>query len=161
MISQPSIWGALSDAGSNSVYLLVNAGAPVDGTSGTGANLAGPGCLLVDTTNKLLYVNTNTKASPTWTNIGGPGGGSVTLTGVQTLTNKTLTAPIVTTGTFASPVLTTPALGAATGASIVLSGNMQAASYNAGATAGATAGPFTTITGIRVVAGIVTVLTGS
>lgn len=32
----------------------------------------------------------------------------VTLTGTQTLTNKTLTAPVVTTGTFASPVLTTP-----------------------------------------------------
>ncbi len=35
----------------------------------------------------------------------------VTLTGVQTLTNKTLTTPTVTGGTFTSPILVTPALG--------------------------------------------------
>ena len=44
-----------------------NAGAPTNGTSGTFANQAGPGALLLDTTNAKLYVNTNTKASPTWT----------------------------------------------------------------------------------------------
>lgn len=35
-------------------------------------------------------------------------GDIVTIDGTQTLTNKTITAPVVTTGTFASPALTTP-----------------------------------------------------
>ncbi len=43
----------------------VNAGVPVDGT--TYANEAEPGDLLVDNSNKKLYQNTNTLASPTWT----------------------------------------------------------------------------------------------
>ena len=58
---------ALAD---NDLLPVVNAGAPTDGTSGTGAGFAGPGCLLIDTTNKFLYINTNTKASPTWTKVG-------------------------------------------------------------------------------------------
>jgi len=77
--------------------------------------------------------------------------GAVTLTGTQTLTNKTLT----------SPILTTPAIGAATGASVVLTGDCRAASFHVGATAGVSAGPFTTISSITVVNGIVTALTGS
>jgi len=48
------------------VQAITNAGAPTDGTSGTGAGVARPGSLLVDTTNKDLYINTNTAASPTW-----------------------------------------------------------------------------------------------
>ncbi len=43
-----------------------NAGAPTSGTSGTFAGSAQPGDLLCDTTNKKLYINTNTAASPTW-----------------------------------------------------------------------------------------------
>ena len=31
---------------------------------------AGPGALLVDTTNKLLYINTGTALAPTWTKVG-------------------------------------------------------------------------------------------
>lgn len=44
-----------------------NAGAPTDGAAGTLYNRADPGDLLIDTTNKTLYQNTGTKASPTWT----------------------------------------------------------------------------------------------
>ena len=44
-----------------------NAGAPVDGTSGTYAAIAEKGDLLIDTSHAKLYMNTNTKASPTWT----------------------------------------------------------------------------------------------
>jgi hypothetical protein len=44
-----------------------NAGAPVNGTSGTLAGVAAKGSLLIDTTNAVLYQNTNTLASPTWT----------------------------------------------------------------------------------------------
>jgi hypothetical protein len=124
MITQPSIWGALSDAGSNNVFaFLVNAGAPSNGTSGTGANLAGPGCLLIDSTNKNLYINTNTLASPTWSLVNGSsGGGGVTLTGTQTLTNKTLTAPVITSAVMTFPVqnLTATGTNQATGGAVTL-----------------------------------------
>lgn len=49
--------------------VYVNAGAPVNGTSGTFAGKADKGSLLQDSTNAKLYQNTNTKASPTWTEI--------------------------------------------------------------------------------------------
>jgi len=67
MITNPSIQAALNDAGFSKVFLLVNAGAP-SGTTGVG--IAGPGCLLSDTTNKKLYINTGTLAAPTWTVVG-------------------------------------------------------------------------------------------
>ena len=47
-------------------YVLSNAGAPTSGTSGTFAGFAGPGSIILDTTNGKFYLNTNTKASPTW-----------------------------------------------------------------------------------------------
>lgn len=47
-----------------------NAGAPTSGVAGTLAGIADPGDLLSDTTNGKLYINTNTKASPTWTLVG-------------------------------------------------------------------------------------------
>jgi hypothetical protein len=47
---------------------LLNAGAPTNGT--TYATKAAKGCLLIDTTNALLYINTGTQASPTWTKVG-------------------------------------------------------------------------------------------
>jgi hypothetical protein len=52
--------------------LLRNAGAPTNGTAGTGtyAGKAPKGCLLVDTTNAILYINTGTQASVTWTKVG-------------------------------------------------------------------------------------------
>ncbi len=51
----------------NNVPFLTNPGAPTSGTSGTFVGLAGPGALLIDYTNAILYINTNTLASPTWT----------------------------------------------------------------------------------------------
>jgi len=86
MITQASIWGALSDAATNKVFAFpVNAGAPTSGSSGTGANLCGPGSLLIDTTNKNLYINTNTLASPTWTKIASlsTGGAPVGVSGLN------------------------------------------------------------------------------
>lgn len=50
--------------------LFTNAGAPSNGTSGTGAGWAGKGSLCADATNGVLYINTGTKASPTWTKVG-------------------------------------------------------------------------------------------
>ncbi len=48
------------------VILPAVAGAPSNGTSGTGVGVAGKGSLVVDATNGILYVNVGTKASPTW-----------------------------------------------------------------------------------------------
>jgi hypothetical protein len=42
------------------------AGTPTDGTAGDGAGFTGKGARYTDTTNGKLYVNTGTKASPTW-----------------------------------------------------------------------------------------------
>jgi hypothetical protein len=75
------------------VYLLVDTGAPTDGTSGTGAGLAGPGSIYVRTsTNVTKYVNRGTKASPSWrpegqvvtvVAAGRNGAGAVTATGFK------------------------------------------------------------------------------
>lgn len=45
------------------------AAAPVDGVAGSYANLTEKGDLLADSTNGRLYQNTNTKGSPTWTDV--------------------------------------------------------------------------------------------
>lgn len=69
--------GALANAASfklnslTATIILTNAGAPVNGTSGTGVGVAVPGQLLIDTTNGVLYMNSNTQASPTWSTQGG------------------------------------------------------------------------------------------
>lgn len=54
----------------NDIYVYTKAGAPTNGTSGTGAGVGGPGTLCVDYTNKLLYMNEGTKASPSWGKVG-------------------------------------------------------------------------------------------
>jgi hypothetical protein len=52
------------------VVFLASNGAPTDGTSGTGAGVAGPGSLCSDYLNAKLYINSNTKASPLWSVVG-------------------------------------------------------------------------------------------
>ena len=52
--------------GSNA-HIFAKAGVPTDGTSGDGVGFAGPGSLCIDVTNKDVYMNTGTKALPTWT----------------------------------------------------------------------------------------------
>lgn len=51
----------------NGVVQITGTGAPVNGT--TGAGVAGPGSLYFRT-NGAIYANTNTKASPTWSQLG-------------------------------------------------------------------------------------------
>ncbi len=46
----------------NSIYILFSDGVPTGGDA-----WAGPGTLVIDYTNSDVYMNTNTKASPTWT----------------------------------------------------------------------------------------------
>jgi len=62
-----NIQAALRDLANSNVLPVVNAGVPTSGTSGTGAGLCGKGTVLIDVTNGGVYINTNTKASPTWT----------------------------------------------------------------------------------------------
>lgn len=57
----------------NDVWFFTADGVPGGGTSGIGAGWAGPGslCIGLDVGNSFkLYINTNTKASPTWTVVG-------------------------------------------------------------------------------------------
>lgn len=61
-----NIFAMLRALVNNNVPIFTNAGAPTSGTSGTYVGLAGPGSLLIDFTNAILYINTNTQASPTW-----------------------------------------------------------------------------------------------
>ena len=68
------------------------AGAPSDGGAGTLFNVADAGDLLIDITNKTLYQNTNTSASPTWTLLGA--GSSPGLVG-DMAANGTATANVI------------------------------------------------------------------
>lgn len=52
------------------VTLFRGSGAPTNGTSGTGVGYAGPGSFYIRTSNGAVYVNTNTLASPTWSQVG-------------------------------------------------------------------------------------------
>ncbi len=60
------IWANLRQLANNDVWEISDAGAPTSGTSGTGANFAGPGSWYTNITTGDKYVNTGTKASPTW-----------------------------------------------------------------------------------------------
>ena len=62
-----NIFAMLRALVNNGVPFLTVAGAPTSGTSGSYAGQGGPGALLIDYTNGILYQNTNTLASPTWT----------------------------------------------------------------------------------------------
>ncbi len=53
----------------NGVFHLVESGAPVSGTSGTGLGIAGPGSLYTNIVNGVVYVNEGTAAAPYWTPI--------------------------------------------------------------------------------------------
>lgn len=52
------------------LWEMVGEGAPTDGTSGTGAGVAAPGCRYIDTSGTVCYINTGTKASPLWLWVG-------------------------------------------------------------------------------------------
>lgn len=115
-----SHWGNTQNNIQNNVWDVTGSGAPVNGTSGTGAGQLGPGSSYTDIATGIVYYNTNTQASPTWVN-GSTGG---------TLTTPTITNPTVTTGTFSSPALTTPTVTSPTitelVSSFVAAGSTQA-----------------------------------
>lgn len=71
------IWAALRQNANNDIWIVSDSGVPVNGTSGTGVGMLGPGSEYKDTATGLVYVNIGTKASPIWVNAGG----SVSATG--------------------------------------------------------------------------------
>ena len=109
-----TVWGGVFQNGAASSGAFHNAGAPTNGTSGTLAGIAPPGALLIDTTNKTFYQNTNTLASPTWTAL-------TTATGAGTYTgtyNGTIGATTPADGKFttieASGIITESSVDAIT-----------------------------------------------
>lgn len=75
----------------NNVGVFPRSGAPTSGTSGTLAGVAGPGSLLLRT-DGTLYVNSNTKASPTWSVVSSTAAASL----AAVLANVTTAAPTLT-----------------------------------------------------------------
>lgn len=68
-VTMPNMYGMMQDLLNAGILILTGAGAPTNGTSGTGVGIAGPGSLYWDSTNKHWLVNQNTIASPTWNQI--------------------------------------------------------------------------------------------
>jgi hypothetical protein len=88
------------------------AGAPADGAAGTLYGRADIGDLLIDTTNKKLYQNRNTKASPTWTEIAGGASGVAIDTVVGNMAAAgTAAANTIGAGPLAAPVDHVHAIG--------------------------------------------------
>ena len=79
-------YGQSASGTSQAVLLTTGSGAPTSGTTGTRAGLAPPASLYIDVTNKNVYQNTNTQASPTWSPVVGDDAiryATVTLTDTQ------------------------------------------------------------------------------
>ncbi len=110
---RPFIKGGLRSGNNTGVFNV--SGAPTSGTSGTLAGIAGPGSLLMSTS-KILYINTNTKASPTWSVV--PNAGTSSLPAV--LANVTTAAPTLT----ASATYVHMGLGATASITPVLAGRI-------------------------------------
>jgi hypothetical protein len=123
-----NIWYGLHVMGNNGVFQSAGSGVPTNGTSGTGANKAGPGSLYIDYTNATIYQNTGTLASPTWTLLSA-GGGTLTPTSV------TASGLIKSTGAMAG-------VGYATGAGAAVT---QATNRTTGVTINAVCGAITLV----------------
>lgn len=67
-------WYWLRKLSDNNIGIFPSDGVPTNGTSGTGAGICGKGTLAVNINTGLFYANTGTKASPTWTGLGGATG---------------------------------------------------------------------------------------
>lgn len=61
-----NIWASFRQLADLDIWQIADSGAPTSGTSGTGVGFAGIGSVYTNTANGAKYVNTGTKASPTW-----------------------------------------------------------------------------------------------
>jgi hypothetical protein len=62
-----SVWNMLTGLLKRDIMIIPHAGIPTNGTSGTGVGKAGRGSLCINYTTGLLYINSGTITSPTWT----------------------------------------------------------------------------------------------
>lgn len=62
----PNIWMNIRQLKDKSIWDIADAGAPTNGTSGTGVGYSGPGSEYTNITTGAKYINTGTKASPVW-----------------------------------------------------------------------------------------------
>jgi hypothetical protein len=109
MVTNASIWAWLKDAANNDVWpCVVGSGAPTDGTSGTGVAITGPSSLYFDFTNIAIYINTNTKASPTWQKVWSLVSGAVIIKPVLTYSVQSAVAAGSTQGTAVAITATAP-----------------------------------------------------
>lgn len=76
---------------------LLGSGAPTNGGAGTGAGFAGIGSMYIDYAAGVLYLNTGTKASPTWT-AGGSTAGAITPSSVTSSGKISSTSPTAGVG---------------------------------------------------------------
>lgn len=83
-----NIYAAFKERVQLAVYDIVDSGAPTNGTSGTGAGFAGIGSTYTDTVTGNCYINTGTKASPTWL-VYNPGNTYISGTGQVSLAKAT------------------------------------------------------------------------
>jgi len=86
MININNIEAEALDRFNNYVLDVVGSGSPTNGTSGTGAGLCGPGSSYTDYTNKAIWFQAGTLASPTWQLVSGQKVGytvEVTITSAQ------------------------------------------------------------------------------
>lgn len=99
-------------------FPLIGSGAPVDGTSGTGAGRAGKCSIYLDYTNGVLYMNTGTYLSPTWTAgaslAGAISGTTGTFSGAVTATTVTGSGALRSTSATTTSGYATGAGGAVT-----------------------------------------------
>lgn len=140
-----NISAALRIQADNDVWQGSAAGAPTSGTSGTGVGIAGPGSVYTNISTGIQYVNTNTKASPTWSPVPTGGADGVLILPTATVPAQTADGSVVwdsdsdlltvgdgssrkvmadtsSTQTLAGKTLTTPVIGVATGTSLAVTG---------------------------------------
>jgi hypothetical protein len=111
--------------------LLQNAGAPTSGGAGTFAGVALKGWLCLDTTNGAIYLNTGTKASPTWTSFSPGLGGDSVSNGLTASTTQTLVGGLALTSSINRFTTVANANDAATLAALAVGQHQDV--YNAGA----------------------------
>lgn len=152
-----NIWGNLRNNVNQDVWDVCAPGAPVDATTGVG--LTGPGSTYTNVTTGDIYVNINTKASPTWSlwntsTDGNFSSGTLLLpqgtTPAQTAdgsifwdtddnllsvgdgaSRKTM-VDLTSTQTLSGKTLTTPVIGVATGTSLAVTGLLKSSGASGG-----------------------------
>lgn len=149
----------------NNVGLFNISGAPTNGTSGSFFGVAGPGSIL-QRSNGAVYINTNTKASPTWTLSAGVGAlaaaalaALITYTGDGAISIASQVA-LLTKGSAAAMTVAAPgAAGIGTRITIVSGSNFaHVITFTGGTLGDGTTGLNTTVTMTAFIGSAITVI---